>query len=449
MPAPARVAAPGNGTGFGVLRVLDGGYHTLETAGTPWQRGWAHGYLLAAQILDFFEFFVLEDRVRGAPAAIKSRYPAIRDALERRIALSPTAERKVRGMLAGMAASGANLSTSVGNFGYGDLLAINNYNDFSRILELDGRPARHEREDSCTQFVFFGDLTGGEGTIAGRNMDGENDVRKVTVRSLVLFADAGAKKVVHAMWPGFVGASSAFNEDGTYLMENAGCSPALEPLAAGATVPSERDMILGLLQEPEAGLGLPRLPTPGAAFAAVEERWASNATGGACISGCILVFARPSLDLPGDAGWIIEGDLRGHAVRGPAQPNVEPFQREGVMASNHYWRYNTDPLDVRNNGSARCNGQAATFSSLWRYEAGKNRVEALLRDAAAARATPVDEAKMQTLLRTVSHGTTEHSIIFHPDDMRFSISKAALDAPANDAPDRTWTTFAFTDMFSS
>ena len=208
-------------------------------------------------------------------------------------------------------------------------------------------------------------------------------------------------------------------------------------------------MILGLLQEPEAGLGLPRLPTPGAALAAVEERWASNATGGACISGCILVFARPSLDLPGDAGWIIEGDLRGHAVRGPAQPNVEPFQKEGIMASNHYWRYNTDPLDVRNNGSARCNGQAATFSSLWRYEAGKNRVEALLRDAAAARATPVDEAKLQTLLRTVSHGTTEHSIIFHPDDMRFSISKAALDAPANDAPDRTWTTFAFADMFSS
>jgi len=201
MPAPARVAAPGNGTGFGVLRVLDGGYHALETAGTPWQRGWAHGYLLAAQILDFFEFFVLEDRVRGAPAAIKSRYPAIRDALERRIALSPTAERKVRGMLAGMAASGANLITSVGAFGYGDLLAINNYNDFSRILELDGRPARREREDSCTQFVFFGDLTGGEGTIAGRNMDGENDVRKVTVRSLVLFADAGAKRVVHAMWP--------------------------------------------------------------------------------------------------------------------------------------------------------------------------------------------------------------------------------------------------------
>ena len=29
------------------------------------------------------------------------------------------------------------------------------------------------------------------------------------------------------------------------------------------------------------------------------------------------------------------------------------------------------------------------------------------------------------------------------------ISKAALDAPANDAPDRTWTTFAFADMFSS
>ena len=34
-------------------------------------------------------------------------------------------------------------------------------------------------------------------------------------------------------------------------------------------------------------------------------------------------------------------------------------------------------------------------------------------------------------------------------EAREASAKAALDAPANDAPDRTWTTFAFADMFSS
>jgi hypothetical protein len=332
------------------------------------------------------------------------------------------------------------------------VLALNNYNDFARILQLDGADAEDEAEvNSCTQFVFFGNLTGGAGTIAGRNMDGENDVRKVTVSSLVLFADdplPPAKRLVHAMWPGFLGASSAFNEDGVYLMENAGCSPRPDPLPEGATVPCERDAIVGLLQNDAASGGLGPRPTPASLQKTLATHWAASASGGTCVSGCIFVVARPSLGQGGDAAFVYEGDLDGGAVRVPN--DVAPRQDEGVMASNHYWKYHTDPDRVANNGSAWCNGQGpATFSSLWRYEAGRRRVDALLRTAAVeARAPPLDAGDVRTLLRTVSHGTTEHSIVFHPDRRVFEVAAARLDAPAWDAADAAWTTFAFDDLFA-
>jgi hypothetical protein len=57
---------------------------------------------------------------------------------------------------------------------------------------------------SCTQFACWGERTAGTdvqgGTIAGRNMDGEIDLRRVTVSHFVLFAtapgEAGHKRYV-------------------------------------------------------------------------------------------------------------------------------------------------------------------------------------------------------------------------------------------------------------
>ena len=446
--------------GSATLATVDGGYVALHTVGKPWDRGYGHGLLLARQIVDFFEFFVLEDRVRGAPAEIEDKYTKISAALEKRVRVSPAFQAKAEGLLAGMRASGEDLTTSLGrDFEYKDVLAVNNYNDFVRILELDGADASAlvaaALEDSCTQFVFYGNLTRG-GTITGRNMDGENDVRKVTVSSLVLFADEPAdpdeRRVVHAMWPGFLGASSGFNEDGVYLMENAGCSPPPEALPRGATVPCERDAIVGLLQNAKKDGGLGRRPTADGAARALRDHWAASTSNGTCVSGCIFVMARPSAGDAGDAGpaaWIYEGDLNGGEIRVPNAPRVAPHQDEAIMASNHYWKYHTDPDRVANNGSAWCNGEGpATFSSLWRYEAGKNRVDAILRARAFEPSRPpIDADDLRVLLRTVSHGTSEHSIIFHPDRKVFEIAKARTDSPVWDAPDAAWTTFAFDDLF--
>ena len=48
----------------------------------------------------------------------------------------------------------------------------------------------------------------------------------------------------------------------------------------------------------------------------------------------------------------------------------------------------------------------------------------------------VEDAKQ--LLRTVTHGTSEHSIIFQPDHMVFHIAVSSLVSPMNDSPDDEW-----------
>ena len=56
--------------------------------------------------------------------------------------------------------------------------------------------------------------------------------------------------------------------------------------------------------------------------------------------------------------------------------------------------------------------------------------------------------KAKTLLRTVEHGSTEHSIIFLPDQMTFHVAISSLDAPMNDAADDEWYDVSFEEMFA-
>ena len=74
----------------------------------------------------------------------------------------------------------------------------------------------HDHLNNKMQLTQYGNLTGR--TVAGRNMDGENDIRKLTVNALVLYAlepaEDDQQRVVHVMWPGFLGMSSGFNAAG-------------------------------------------------------------------------------------------------------------------------------------------------------------------------------------------------------------------------------------------
>ncbi|MEO6597417.1 MAG: hypothetical protein ABIP94_21960, partial [Planctomycetota bacterium] len=185
------------------------GYPIVQLHGDPAERGHAHGELLAAQIVDFFRFYVLQDRLGSANA-----YREFAAFLDRAFVWPEPFLREIDGVLAGMHDSGANLKLAeLGrDFGRTELLAINAY--------IETRAMR----SSCTQFVCWGERTAGTdvggGTIAGRNMDGECDLRRVTVSHFVMFAvtpsEPGQKRYVSMMWPGFVGTLSGFNEAGVH-----------------------------------------------------------------------------------------------------------------------------------------------------------------------------------------------------------------------------------------
>merc|ERR1712113_543312 len=95
------------------------------------------------------------------------------------------------------------------------------------------------------------------------------------------------------------------------------------------------------------------------------------------------------------------GDQFGGEVR--SADAAAPSLAQGIMASNHFLKYRVDPKL----GPATCNGGAASFSSLWRYEAGSNKLQAL--DRTGKLTAGVED--VHWMLQGVSHGTTEHSII--------------------------------------
>lgn len=406
------------GNGYGSLTKING-LPVLEVGGTAYERGYAHGFLLSTQILDIFEYFLLEDMVRSQAFYTDKFIPALKSL----VILSPQLKDGINGLLDGMKATNISMQTSLGrNLISWDIVAINTYAD---AIAFTGEGSRVVN-DMCTQFVFWGDATKKTGSITGRNMDGENDVRKLTVNLFLIHAINPSEKelsrYVHVMWPGFLAASSGFNENGFYTMENAGCNP---PGIAGKNTYLLRDIISSLLLTTSSG------PHTGKDMQNAILSYASK-PGGSCVNGCILMMAQRD-EGQNEVGFLYEGDRYGGKIRMPAE--VAPFTQDGIMATNHYWSYHANPPQD-------CNGQTPSFSSLWRYEAGKDRIEGLMSSVGLS----VRTNEMISLLQTVVHGTTEHSVIFLPNELKFHIAVANSNG-LWEAPYMHWTEFHFSEVF--
>jgi len=392
------------------------GYPIVQLHGTAAERGQAHGELLAAQIVDFFRCYVLEDRLGGGPA-----YQEFARFLTTAFAWPEPLLREIDGILLGMQAAKVDLHVPELDraFGRTELLAINAY--------IESRAMR----SSCTQFACWGERTRGTdvggGMIAGRNMDGEIDLRRVTVSHFVLFAvtptEPGCKRYVSMMWPGFVGTLSGFNEAGVHCMENAGGTGpgpvvlALQPIS-------------WVMREALATFGADSKPADFERLLADH----ANARGGACGPGCIVLFALPAT--ASQPAWVLEGDRFGHATRLPEA--VAPFLAGAMLASNHHLQYG-----VSRERPGPAFGREPAFSSRWRYEAGRHKLEGWARTGRR-----IGTAEMRELLQTTAHGTTEHSVITRPDAREFDVAVASMAAEPWDAPHRAWTTFRFEELFA-
>jgi uncharacterized protein (DUF2141 family) len=396
------------------------GLPVLQLWGTAEERGFAHGYLVAKQILDFFEFYVVEDNWRSAKSYQETFIPF----LESRFRYPEEFLRECDAVVRGMRASGIDMRIDAlgRDFGRTDLLAINAY-----IEKRAAFPAPDPGPSSCTQVAFWGARAKGGGLVAARNMDGECDIRKVTVSHFLVFAVApaepGRRRWVSTMWPGFVGTISGVNEEGLYGMENAGASGP-GPVPAGLAPCS---WIMRSILEKQG-----RKASPQSVLEMMKPFLCS--TGGITAAGSIILWAVPYAGQDAPA-FVYEGGRTGFALRTPAE--IRPKDPTVIMASNHHLKYGYDPR--RPDESL---GGPVDFSSLWRYEAAAQTLEAWSR---RGRSLGTDEAVR--LLQQVAHGTTEYAVIFKANERRILIAVDDLKRDVWDAPFCPWTEFSFDELF--
>jgi uncharacterized protein (DUF2141 family) len=408
-------------TSHGELRWMKG-LPVLQLWGNTEERGFAHGFLVGKQIIDFFEFYVVEDSWRSAKRYQETFVPF----LQSHFNYPPEFLEECDAILEGMKASGIDMKVeSLGrDFNRADLLAINAYIERRAAFPV-------QAPSSCSQFAFWADATKGSelegGLIAARNMDGECDLRKVTVSHFLLFAvdpsEPGHKRWVSTMWPGFVGTLSGINEEGLYSMENAG-GTGPGPVVGGI-VPCS--WVQRHILETQGGDS-----TPESILQAMEDFRSEG--GGITAPGSIILWAVPFRGQPSPA-FVWEGDRFGGVMRKPT--DVRPLDTTNIMATNHHLVYGYESSHPN-----RSFGRPISFSSLWRYEAGMNALEAWSRKA---KPLGVDEAI--ELLQIVSHGTTEYSVLFLANERRILVAVDNLQTDMWDAPYMKWAEFSFDELF--
>jgi len=408
-------------TEHGALKWIQG-LPVLQLQGTVEERGYAHGYLLGRQIIDFFEFYVVEDSWRS----VKDYSDIFIPFLETHFNLSPEYKKESRALIQGMKDSGMDLNVeSLGReFNQTDLLAINAYIERRAAFPVSS-------PSSCTQFAFWGDFTQDTnlkgGLIAARNMDGECDVRKVTVSHFLIYAadpsEPGHKRWVSFMWPGFIGTISGINEDGLYSMENAGGTgpgPVVKNITPCSWV--QRDIL-------EKGI-----PKSSAEQILKKMNPFQCDGGGVTAPGSIILWAFPYQNQK-EPAFVYEGDRFGGKMRNPAE--VRPVHPHNIMASNHHRVYGFDSEQPYLSF-----GRRVSFSSLWRYEVGMNELEAWARQE---KTLGIPEAKR--LLQIVSHSSTEYSVIFSANEMKIWVAVDDLKTDLWDAPYLEWKEYHFDQLF--
>ena len=282
------------------------GIRVLRLEGSPRERGYAHGYLLAREVMQLF------NRYGGMIARDRGRYEdTIRREVRERFAFPDEVRAEVAGMLAGIRArlGDGGLATFLGRpIDETDLLAIQALPDWYPL--------------ACSSFVAWGKLAPG-GPVAGRNLDFfvhpvllENHVIIVNARS---GGGATARRAwATVTWPGLVGALTGMNEDGTVAFLHDANAPLGE--APSGCLPR---MLAARRILERAGADSPARDAM-ALLEGTPTRW----------GGLIFVSGTRAGEIEGAAGCL-ERDRRGTSLRlaGPAAvaPGVPAF-----ACTNHF-----------------------------------------------------------------------------------------------------------------
>ena len=178
------------------------GVRLLRVWGDAEARGYAHGYLMADDIIKLFNAYIETPSLSGGP----QQYETLRGRMIQIMALPPAAQDELTGMLRGINArkGGAATVAALGRaFEYEDLVAMNCIPDAAGV--------------ACSSFAAWGALTPDGDTIAGRNLDWYP--ASFMIDSQILIAHIPQEKSprnawLSISWPGMVICLTGMNEHG-------------------------------------------------------------------------------------------------------------------------------------------------------------------------------------------------------------------------------------------
>lgn len=441
--------------GHGRMRPLDNA-HLVQLDGSPYEMGYAHGYMLADQIIDWFLFYQFRYNMDSNITYIN----LYRSWLKQNQYVEDSYREEATGMIDGMKASGADLYLHdlSRNFDLDDIYIINSYLEASQskgAMTLGPYATPSNNIPACSQFVAWDYLTVDGETLAGRNMDGETDPWYVTVTHLIVFAVSssikGSLRYISIMWPGHIGTLSAVNEDGFSAMLNCGT---MGEGAVATNITAIEWTIKEIVRSSAASSSDPKT-----IFAKFGKYLCSE--GGVSAAGSVIVFARPVQSRksknPSDApGFVAEVDRYGGLMRVPSDFVPSVYQ------SNHFISYGVDESSEADPGNPERNFNATVgFSSRWRLQAIRSAIESINRTVSnndCALNGLTGDRGVPRIMRASSHGATEHSIAVSSGrqvEGRYLMPKIAI---ANskpwrnngmwDGPYNEWIEYSFESLFA-
>jgi uncharacterized protein (DUF2141 family) len=416
-----------SGNGGGTLKKLKGN-HALHIWGTPEERAYAIGFLCAPQILDWLNFVVIEHYCRSTGFYENVFIPLVKAQMG---GLYDRYSSELDALLTGMSASTAGtFSFRLNrNLNREDLAGINSFYFLANTIIFKLSP--DIQKPSCSSAVFWGDKTANTelngGLIHGKNMDGENDYRKITVNDLLIVAvepeSSNTLAFIGINWPGFIGADMGMNASGLVLAPHSVLShPDLE-----------KTNMLGydlLYRET-----LETSTTP-------QEAWtywtttSTTRTGGfnTAVSGKYLTSTNyPSLTF--------EVDSYGGETRNPVF--ITPLGQYDILTTNTFFKYQGANPDALRPGSYHADIEPDNY----RYNAMLKKINAF-----ESEAQTIQTEQMVEILRAASKtrqysGITEYSFIGYPDNGTFALAREDLVNKILEAPYAAFSTYKFIEVF--
>ncbi len=235
-PAPTVAAAPAVVHG----RVeVHAGVKLLRVWGTPHERGYAHGKLLAA---DFVAVALPEFVARFArqPAMLQQA----RGAVGRLIEYPEDVQQELQGLWQGLQDSKVDLRMAEldRTFDHTDLLVANALDVFGLM--------------GCSSFTVWGERVQGGGVLTARNFDWPLTGAHMLVHTMLIvqhFADGRA--VASVGWPGYIGTVTGVSDQGTAAFLHVGTGKITytpEPSSWPTAIAARRVLAHGVGAEPAA-----------------------------------------------------------------------------------------------------------------------------------------------------------------------------------------------------